>query len=245
MLEAALWGLLAGSVLVVGGVAAILLTIPRRVVALIAAFGAGALVSALAFDLTEEAFRLGGTPVVAPGLAAGGLAFFVGNRLVAVIGGRSHRPRIKALREAPEPSGPGIVLGVLLDGIPESVVLGSTLIGGGGVGIPFLAAVMIANLPEAVLGTADLRQEGLQARWIIGVWVAAAIAAAVAAALGFAVLGKMSEVPVAATQAFAAGAILAMLAETMFPEAFEHGGDVVGLATVLGFAAAFLLSTAA
>jgi len=131
----------------------------------------------------------------------------------------------------------------VLDGIPESVVLGSTLLAGAGVGVPFLAAVFISNVPESLSAAADLRRAGHRPAWIIGLWVVVALVSGVAAALGYWVLGEMgaSEL-VPFIQAFAAGAILTMLVDTMIPEAFADGGDLTGLATVFGFALAYLLS---
>lgn len=241
MLEAALWALLAASALVVGAVANLFLPVPRRVVALALAFGAGALISALAFDLAAESFEGGGTGYFGVGVVAGALTYYSGNRLI----GRYQRRRSEpASRRTIGPTaGPAIVLGALLDGVPESIVLGASLLGGSGVGVPFLAAVFLSNLPEGLAGTRDLSDEGHGRSWIIGLWVLVAVASSVAAGIGYLVLDGMSREPVALVQAFAAGAILTMLADTMMPEAYEHGGDVVGLATVLGFAAAFLLST--
>ena len=230
MLAAGAWGLLAAGSLVVGAVIGLTLPIPRRIVALVLGFGAGALVSALAFDLTEEAFRGAGTVVTAAGLAAGALTYFLGNLALD-------------RRGTGTTAGPGIVLGALLDGVPESIVLGATLLAGQGVSLSFLAAVLVSNLPEGLAGARDLQEDGRRASRIIGLWVGVAVASGVAAALGYAALGSMSPGPVAAVQAFAAGAIITMLADTMFPEAFDNGGAAVGLATAFGFATAFLLST--
>jgi ZIP family zinc transporter len=245
MLEAGLWGLAAASALVVGAVAEIGLHISRRITALIMAFGAGALVSALAFDLTEEAFARGGTGIFAAGLAAGALAFFVGNRVVVRLGApaRARRSRQAGRSSAGSSHGPAIVLGTLLDGLPESIVLGATLLGGATVSASFLAAVFLSNIPEGAAGTRDLSGEGHARRWILLLWVGVAVASGLASGLGYGLLGAMNQGAVAVVQAFAAGAILTMLADTMIPEAFENGGDLVGLATALGFAAAFLLST--
>ncbi len=236
MLEAGLWGLAAASTLIIGAGIGLLAQVPRRIVGLVMAFGVGALTSALAFDLTDEAFRVGGTLPVAAGLGAGALAFYAGNRLLS----QSRRGRTVA---QPDGSGPAIVLGALLDGIPESVVLGSTLLAGAGVSVPFLAAVAISNVPEALTAAVDLRREGHRPGWILWLWLAVALVSGVAAAVGYFALGEMggSEwVPL--IQAFAAGAILTMLVDTMIPEAFADGGDLVGLATVLGFAAAYFLT---
>lgn len=237
-LQAGLWGALAGSALVLGSVAALTLNVPRRVVALIMAFGGGALVSALAFDLSEEAFRIGGTIVFALGLATGALAYYAGARLLR------WRSRVRDAHPDQAVAGPAIVLGALLDGVPESFVLGATMAGGAGVSPSFLAAVAVSNLPEGLAGTRDLAEGGLSRRWILGLWIGVAVASGLAAAVGNAVSSGMESVLLAGSQSFAAGAILTMLADTMFPEAFEAGGDRVGLATTLGFATAFLLARA-
>jgi ZIP family zinc transporter len=239
MLEAGLWGLAAASTLVAGAIIGLWVRIPRRVVALVLAFGVGALISAVAFDLTEEAFRVGGTLSVAAGLGAGALTYYAGDRWLARAGGARRGGRMKQV----ENSGLAIVLGALLDGIPESIVLGSTLLGGAVVSLPFLFAVAVSNVPEGLTAAVDLRREGHRPGWIIGVWVVVALVSGAAAAIGFGALGEMgSSVWVPLIQAFAAGAILTMLVDTMIPEAFGEGGELVGLATVLGFAAAFFLT---
>jgi ZIP family zinc transporter len=242
MVAAGLWGLLGASALVAGAAIGLAFPVPRRWTALLLAFGSGALISALAFDLTEEAFAGGGATPVAAGLALGGLAFFGGNLALHHRGAR----RRGSLVRPPDGNGPAIVLGALLDGIPESVVLGSTLLAGGTIGVPFLGAVLISNVPEALSAAVDLRREGHRPGWIIGLWVLVALVSGVAAAVGYAALGEMGgSALVPFIQAFAAGAILTMLADTMIPEAFADGGSLTGLATVLGFALAFLLSTVA
>ena len=234
MLEAGFWGLLGGSALVLGAALGLWLPIPRRIVALVMGFGAGALVSALAFDLTAEAFEEGGALPTAVGLAAGGLTFFLGDSLIEA--------RAKAAGGT-EGAGLPIVLGALLDGLPESFVLGASLVSGPGVSVSFLVAVLLSNLPEGLVGARDLREEGHSERWIMGLWIGVAVASGISAAIGFAILGSISAEPLGLTKAFAAGAILTMLADTMFPEAYESGGKGVGLATLLGFALAFFLST--
>jgi ZIP family zinc transporter len=231
MLAAGLWALAAASTLVLGAAVALALHVPRRLVALVMGFGAGALISALSFDLTAEAFRRGGTAAVAIGLAGGALTFFVGDTLIE-----------RRMGGSGGTNGLGIALGALLDGLPESVVLGSTLLTGS-IGVSFLVAVALSNVPEAMGAADDLRKEGHSSRWIVALWAGIALASGIAAAVGYGALSAIgSPAMVAFVQAFAAGAILAMLADSMFPEAFSGGGDLVGLATVLGFAVAFLLS---
>jgi ZIP family zinc transporter len=239
MLEAGLWGLAAASALVIGALVGLAGRVPRSLVALVMAFGAGALISALAYDLTEDAFAHGGALPVAGGLAAGALVYFMGDQLLHKEGAARLGGRMKQVGT----NGPAIVLGALLDGIPESVVLGTTLLAGTGIGIPFLAAVFISNVPEGLSAAADLRKEGRGPALVMGLWVAVALVSGIASALGYGLLGVMGSNGVPLIQAFAAGAILTMLTDTMIPEAYADGGNWTGLATAFGFATAFLLST--
>jgi len=240
---AGLWGLIAASSLVIGAWIGVSMKIPRRYVALVMGFGAGALISALAFDLTEEAFKGGGTLPTALGLAAGAATYFIGDLLLERRQGRSGSAG-GARSSGPKTAGLAIVLGALLDGLPESFVLGSTLLGGQGISLSLLAAIFLSNVPEGIAGGRDLLDEGRARGWIMRLWIVVVIASGLAAGLGNAVLAGAAPETVAVTQAFAAGAILTMLADTMMPEAFENGGNGVGLATVLGFALAFFLGNA-
>ncbi len=240
MIEAGIWALLAASSLVLGAAAGLVLRLPRRIAALAIGFGAGALISALAFDLTAEAFAGGGAGSLVIGLAAGSLTFYLGDQLIHRFGGGRRGKRVRA---AQKETGLPIVFGALLDGIPESVVLASTLLGAGEFGIAFFAAVLVSNIPEAFTAAVDLRREGHRPGWILRLWAGVALASGLAAAIGYGVLEGMAPGAIPVIQAFAAGAILTMLVDTMIPEAYGDGGDTAGLATVLGFAAAFLLST--
>lgn len=242
MLEAAFWGFVGGFALLLGAGIGLRLNASQRMIGLIMAFGAGVLISALTFELTDEAFRRGGTDAVAIGLAVGALSFFAGDWAVDRRGG-DHRKRSGG--EQAGGSGAAIMVGAMLDGIPESIAIGVSLLDGGGVGVAVVAAVFLSNMPESLSAATGLRSAGRSARWILALWLGVALICAVAAALGYAVLGDASENVIGFIQAFAAGAILTMLADTMMPESFEHAGPYVGLVTVIGFAVAFLLSTAA
>lgn len=233
MLEAALWGLVGGLALVLGAVIALRRKQPisDHAIGFVMAFGAGVLLSAVSFDLTEDALALGGGDATALGLAAGALVYFAGDRLI----------RKPGTDQDDDPE--GIVLGALLDGIPESVAIGITLLAGGGVSASFVVAVFLSNLPESISASTGLERNGRRRAWIYGLWLAIAAVSAAASALGYQVLGDASENAVATVSAFAAGAILCMLANTMMPRAFRDGGDKVGLVTVLGFALAALLAT--
>lgn len=239
MLLAGFWGFVGGFALLVGAVLGLRVGASNRLIGLVMAFGAGVLVSAVAFELTEEAFAGGGSAAVVPGLLGGALTFFAGDWVLDHRGG-NHRKRSDG-QQAAGAAG-AIVLGSLLDGIPESVAIGVSLLDGGAVGLPVVAAVFLSNVPESLSAATGLRKAGHSTRWILGLWTAVALASAVAAALGYALLGGVPPTVIAIIQAFAAGAILTMLADTMMPEAFEHGGAAVGVVTSLGFTVAFLLS---
>jgi ZIP family zinc transporter len=243
VLIAGLWGFLGGIALVVGAGLGLARQFHLRTIGLVMAFGAGVLISALAFELTAEAFDGSGAVEVVAGLAAGALTFYLGDRLLDRVGG-AHRKRSGGQQAVPGPDAKGLVLGALLDGIPESAAIGITLVGGGQIGVAVVAAVFLSNIPEAMSAATGLRKAGHSTRWILGLWTAVAVASGLVAALAYALLGDSSPSVVAVIQAFAAGAILTMLADTMMPEAFENGGKLVGLVTTAGFALAFLLSQA-
>jgi len=240
VIEAAFWGAVGGAALLVGAVLGVAAPPTQRVIGLVMAFGAGVLISALAFELTEEAYHRGGVDAVAVGLAAGAAVFFAADWVVDRRGGE-HRKRSSGAQA--DGSAVAIVIGALLDGIPESVAIGVSLLGGGGVGAAVVAAVFLSNVPESLSAATGLRKAGHSVRWILALWTAVLAISAVAAAVGYGMLGGASANLIAGIQAFAAGAILTMLADTMMPEAFEHGGSIVGLVTVAGFSSAFLLST--
>ncbi len=241
MLEAAFWGFVGGFALVLGAVAGLVLDVPRRVIGLIMAFGAGVLVSALAFELTAEAFDTGGLDATATGLALGSLTFFAGNTVLSRMGG-AERKRSDGRQGGG--AAKGIVLGAVLDGIPESIAIGVSLLQGPGVSVAVVIAVFLSNVPEALSAATGLRPTMSRAR-ILALWAGVALVSTLAAALGYAALGDASPDTIAAIQAFAAGAILTMLADTMMPEAFEAQGRsaFTGVVTTLGFALAALLST--
>jgi zinc transporter, ZIP family len=234
------WGLVAGSSLVLGGALALWFRIGPRAIGLIMAFGAGVLISAVAYELvlqaTETSLGKGGPAL---GFAAGALAFFFGDYAIDRLGGDDRK---RSSGRQASGSGLAIVLGIVLDGIPESVVIGLSLLEGEGVGVAVITAVFLSNLPEAIAATAGLTASGWTRGRVLGLWVLIMIVTALASLAGYVFFDDASANTIAFILAFAAGAILVMLADTMIPEAFEHGGKLVGLATALGFALAFGLS---
>ena len=249
MFEAGLWGLVGASSLLIGAVIGARAGLPNRVIGLILGFGAGTLVSAVSFELTEEAFRLGGADIVAIGLAAGGLAYYAGSVALARRGAAA---RMSASGRSDSEESSALLLGAVLDGIPESAVIGISLLEGGDVGLPILAAVFLSNLPESISSSQGMCAQGVGVRRVLARWTVVALTCAAAAAAGYALLEGASDDVIGLLQAFAGGAVLTMLADTMFPESYRLARDeedphpffdkAVGLFTVLGFAVAYLLS---
>jgi ZIP family zinc transporter len=230
----------------VGAGVAWLIEVPQRIVASVMAFGAGVLISALAFDLVDEAETKGGLTATVLGFLVGAVAYLLANVVLARRGAR-HRKRSGDQQPSEEEqggSGSAIAIGALLDGIPESVVLGLSLLGGNGIGIPVLAAIFISNLPEGLSSAAGMKRNGRPARYVFGVWIGVAVASGLAGLLGCLLLQGASAELVAAITALAAGAILTMVADTMIPEAFERTHLYAGLIATLGFLTAFTIGRA-
>jgi ZIP family zinc transporter len=197
--------------------------------------------SAVSFELVEEAVETaqGRLDSTALGLFVGAIVFTVGDVAVGRLGYANRKDIAGAPSDA---SGLTIVLGALLDGIPESAVLGLTVLQTGEVGVAMLVAVFISNLPEGIAATVGLRNSGWTSSKVYALWSLVAVASAVAAGAGYALLDGASPDMIAFILAFAGGAILTMLATSMMPEAYEHAGRSVGLATVLGFVVAFTMN---
>lgn len=243
-LEAGLWGLVAGSALLLGAGLGYALQLSARVVAGVMAVGAGVLISALSFDLMQEALQSGGMMATAIGFLCGAAVYSVANYVLTRQGAK-HRKRSGDQQKAELDkggSGLAIALGALLDGVPESIVIGVSLLEGKGVSTVTVLAVFLSNLPEGLSSAAGMKRSGRSKGYVFGVWGAIALASALAAALGYLTFGSASKQTISATTAVAAGAILAMLADTMMPEASEGSHEFTGVLTVLGFLAAFVFS---
>jgi ZIP family zinc transporter len=239
MEEAFFWGLVGGSSLLIGAVLGARLPRNERVLGLMLAFGAGTLVSALTFELTRNAYRLGGGDAVTIGLGAGAIVYYIGDKLVERRGAGERMNLMGGQAAIPATA---LLLGAVLDGIPESMVLGIGLLEDPEVSLPLLAAIFLSNLPEGFASGAGMSEKHGTGH-IALVWAVVVAICGASAAIGYAALDGASGNLVGGIQAFAAGAVLTMLADSMFPEAFKHGGPVGGLVTTLGFALAFLLTT--
>ncbi|MFE7650711.1 ZIP family metal transporter [Streptomyces phaeoluteigriseus] len=246
VVEAGLWGLVAGSALLLGAALGYGLRVPQKVIATVMAFGAGVLISAVSFELVGEAYEEAGLAPAAVGTLIGAVAYTGGNVWLARRGAR-HRKRSGHAQAQPSESAQGgsgtaLALGALLDGVPESAVIGVSLLDGGAVSLVTVAAVFISNVPEGLSSSAGMKRAGRTKGYVFGVWAAIAAASTVSAVLGYTVVGSFSPAVIAAVTAVAAGAILAMVADTMIPEAYDDAHLAIGLVTVSGFLVSFALS---
>ena len=232
MLQAMVWGGVAAFSLVLGAVLGVVRRWPPLVTGVVLGFGAGALISSVAFDLAQEGLKLSGAVPVAAGIAFGALAFFLADAVVERIGGRS----------GGSAAGLVLALGALLDGVPEQAVLGIGLVAGGGVSIALLVAIFVSNLPEAIGSSADMIESGKSRRSILFLWFVVALVCMAASLAGALIAEAATPGLRGGINGFAAGALLVMLTDSMIPEAKEKARNWAGLSVVVGFAVAAGLS---
>ena len=239
MLEAALWGMLTAGSLWIGAALAVFARPANRWIGLAMAFGSGALIAAVAYELVFEAFETD-SAFAAVGFAIGALAFYGGDWAIDRKGGHGRKSASGQHQLAGRAD--AIVLGTILDGIPESFVLGASLQEGSGVTVALVVGVFVSNIPESLSATSGLRTAGWTTGRVFALWSAVVAASVVAAAAGWFLLNLMPTGGGAFALAFAGGALLVMLADTLMPDAFELAGREAGLLTALGFAFGFALS---
>ena len=239
-----LWGFVASIPLIAGAVLASFLNLKKPIIASIMAFGAGVLVAALTFSLIEEAYNLVNdiVPVVL-GFALGGLSYSVVNHILNNKSGTKNRKRSHGENAGggKDASGIALMVGSLMDNIPENMALGISIVAGGTVNVVLIAAIFISNFPEGLASSQGMKSNGKSTKQILLLWGLVVAIGTVASAIGFSVLANVNRDIVAIALSYASGAILVMLAESMIPEAFEEGGSKIGMATMAGFAVAFVL----
>jgi zinc transporter, ZIP family len=233
MLNAFLWGLLATSSLILGGIIATRFSLSKKAIGIILGFGAGTLISAISYELIFESVKLAkGSGFTAFGFFTGAFVFFFSDKLIEKFGaGDRMNPGASRSARLVIP----MVLAIILDGIPESIVIGLGLFEAGSISMAMLVAVFISNLPEAIAGSTGMKASGWGRKKINLLWLVIALVCTVATVAGYSLFSNASNEWLAFIQAFAGGAILMMLANSMIPEAYEHGGKLAGVFTVLGF----------
>lgn len=232
------YGFLSILPLIVGAVLGFKFHVKEKIIGAISAFGAGAMIAALTFGLMEESFRLGGFDNSIIGFIIGGALFVLGDFIIIKIGGRGH----KKYYDVENSSGWGIVLGATLDGIPESIALGLGLLLNKNLGILVLVGIFLSNLPEAISSAFDLKVANKSFREVMFTWIIVALVSLIFVILGYTLFANLSSNLAATFESFAAGAILAMLASTMMPEAYKESGSWASILTVLGFMVIFIIS---
>ena len=248
MAEAILFGLIASSALIIGGVIGSYASPPKQVTGVLLAFASGALFSALAFELFSDAFEFGGAWRAGIGLLIGGATFVLVNAWLAsrVAGSaeEDQRDKVEDAASSAAPSGAvgfALLAAVTLDGVPENLALGVSL-AGDAQSLSLRVVIFFSNLPESLVGAVAMRESGRSPRFAIGIWAICGVVLAIAVVLGRAVLSGASDHTLAFCLAFAGGAVLASLADTLMPEAFEHGKPWNSFATGLGFFVSFMLA---
>ncbi len=256
-MEALIFGAVASSALVIGAVLGVRVQVPKAVLAGMLAFAAGALITALAFELFEDAYEQGGIWRAGIGLIVGAAVFTVLSALLDRAAQGRHKESqgsekldVDAAAEGRAPSsastsgaaGLALLAAVTLDGVPENLALGVSL-GEGTGGLALLAAIFVSNFPEALVGSASMRAQGRSRRFVLGTWLACAVLLTVAVVIGAGPMSSSSPETISLPLAFAAGAVLASLADTLMPEAYEKGGPLVALSTTAGFVLSFVLAT--
>ena len=238
MAEAFLWGAVGASALLVGALIAYLWNPTKQLIAIVMALGAGLLIGSVAFELIDEAVQNADVARVGFVTLIGAMTFTVGNWILDKRGAGDRKDSSGA-QATGNPL--AIVFGSVLDGIPESFVLGLTVLQGG-ISTSLLVGILLSNLPEGMSSSAGLRVVGWSRNRVLGMWAIVVVASAIAAALGYGLLDPSSGNTGADAQAFAAGALITMCADTLLPEAFDVEGVFTGSLVAIGFALSIIMS---
>ncbi|MDK8194148.1 ZIP family metal transporter [Paenibacillus sp. UMB7766-LJ446] len=241
MWTAFMWGGISASAVVIGALAALFLKIPKRVIGWIMAFGTGTLIGAAAFELIGDALNDGGIVPTAIGFTSGAVVYTVFDLLISSKGGAGRKRSASPGKGDSNQSGLGIFAGTVMDAIPESIMLGASLLAGNGVSVVLVVSIFVSNIPEGLSSTVGLQRNKYSRSRIILLWLGVLIISALAALGGYLFLEQLPDEMAAAIGAFAGGGIIAMICSTMMPEAFEEGGPVVGFIASMGLLVSLLL----
>ncbi|MFJ2044085.1 MULTISPECIES: ZIP family metal transporter [Paenibacillus] len=241
MWTAFMWGGISASAVVLGALAALFLKIPKRVIGWIMAFGTGTLIGAAAFELIGDALNDGGIVPTAIGFTSGAVVYTLFDLLISSKGGAGRKRSENTGNGDSSQSGLGIFAGTVMDAIPESIMLGASLLAGNGVSVVLVVSIFVSNIPEGLSSTVGLQRNKYSRSKIILLWLGVLIISALAALGGYLFLEQLPDEMAAAIGAFAGGGIIAMICSTMMPEAFEEGGPVVGFIASMGLLVSLLL----
>ncbi|QZY54903.1 ZIP family metal transporter [Crassaminicella profunda] len=239
MLKAALWGGIAGSSVFIGALIGLYFHIKKHIIGMIMAFGTGVLFGAASFELLNEAIKDGNIKITAIGFVFGAFLFTLLDLIIVHKGGH-HRKRSSEKSKAP--SGLAIFIGTLMDAIPESMIIGISMIGQENVSWLLVVAIFISNLPEGLSSSIGLKKDGYKNNKILSLWLMVSILSLLSSLCGFVFLQNTSSNFIAIIRSFAAGGIVSMVSSTMMPEAYEEGGPIVGLMAALGLLSSLILT---
>ncbi|UOE61322.1 ZIP family metal transporter [Priestia filamentosa] len=239
MWNAAMWGGISGSAVLIGALAAMLLPIQKKIIGYIMAFGTGVLIGAAAYELLGESLNSGGVLPTSIGFIAGAVTFTFFNYMVSRKGAAERK---RSEQNAATSVGIAIFIGTIMDAIPESIMIGASLLEGPSVSFLLVIAIFISNIPEGLSSTAGMKDNGYSKRKILILWIAVLAISTFASWSGYFFLDGASEAVMASIAAFAGGGIIAMVASTMMPEAYDDSGSTTGLITSLGLLVSLLLN---
>jgi zinc transporter, ZIP family len=239
LLQSALWGAFAGSSILIGALIGLYTDLPKKVTGLIMSFGTGVLIGAASFELLIEAVKEDGVLTTSIGFLSGAFVFTISELLITKKGGNERK---RTRKSSDNHSGLSIFIGTIIDAIPESVIIGVSLLEQGTVSYLMVIAVFLSNFPEGLSSTVGLKKDGYSKKTLLLMWLIVVLLASLSSLLGFSLLQDASTTILSFISAFAAGGIMAMVASTMMPEAFEEGGAIVGLIASLGLLCSLLLS---
>ncbi|MFC9709819.1 ZIP family metal transporter [Paenibacillus sp. NPDC056933] len=238
---ALMWGGISASAVVIGALAALFLKIPKRVIGWIMAFGTGTLIGAAAFELIGDALNDGGIVPTAIGFTSGAVVYTLFDLLISSKGGAGRKRSGEVGTGESNQSGLGIFAGTVMDAIPESIMLGASLLTGNGISVVLVVSIFVSNIPEGLSSTVGLQRNKYTRSKIMLMWLGVLLISALAALGGYLFLEQLPKEMGAAIGAFAGGGIIAMICSTMMPEAFEEGGPVVGFIASMGLLVSLLL----